>query len=197
MATFALPLLVLELRGWPVYLVVPLTLYALVVWAVAPLRRSVRWLHLGQLDRWTCAAIAAIVLVSSSALLGWYVLFRPDVRDLAEQIPAWAPATLVLAGAVFAIVNAVLEEVIWRGVMLEAWTTQLGVAGAVLAQAVAFGVIHAQGFPRGLSGVVMASLYGLMLGGLRLRAKGLAAPVLAHIGADATIFAILVGAVSG
>ncbi len=78
--------------------------------------------------------------------------------------------------------------------MLDAWTPQLGIAGAVLAQAVAFGVIHAQGFPRGVVGMVMASIYGLMLGVLRLRARGLAAPVLAHICADATIFAILAAA---
>jgi hypothetical protein len=39
--------------------------------------------------------------------------------------------------------------------------------------------------------VVLASIYGLMLGMLRTWAGGLAAPVIAHIFADATIFAIV------
>jgi membrane protease YdiL (CAAX protease family) len=57
---------------------------------------------------------------------------------------------------------------------------------------VLFGVIHAQGFPRGVEGMVMASAYGVALGLLRQRSGGLAASCAAHICADATIFALLI-----
>lgn len=98
----------------------------------------------------------------------------------------------MLAGALFATVNALLEEVVWRGVMQDALAAQLGLKGGLLAQAVVFGVIHAQGFPRGLIGILLASTYGLLLGMLRLRSGGIVAPIIAHVCADATIFAIVV-----
>ena len=43
-------------------------------------------------------------------------------------------------------------------------------------------------------GVVLASIYGLMLGMLRNWSNGLAAPVIAHICADATIFVLVLSA---
>jgi len=59
-------------------------------------------------------------------------------------------------------------------------------------QGVLFGVIHAHGFPRGVTGMVMASAYGVALGLLRLRSGGMATSCAAHVCADATIFALLV-----
>jgi membrane protease YdiL (CAAX protease family) len=156
------------------------------------LRQSVGWLKIGRLDGYALAAVAVITTVSCSGLVLWFVLFRPDVSDLAEFIPRWPPIYLLLAGAGFAILNALLEEVIWRGVMQDAFAVQFGPTWAVLAQAVGFGVLHAHGFPRGLAGMVMATIYGLMLGDLRRRVQGVAAPVIAHVGADTTIFAIVV-----
>jgi hypothetical protein len=52
--------------------------------------------------------------------------------------------------------------------------------------------MHVHGFPRGVSGVVLAGAWGGMLGKLRQRAGGLLAPVLAHIVADATIASIII-----
>jgi membrane protease YdiL (CAAX protease family) len=46
-----------------------------------------------------------------------------------------------------------------------------------------------------VSGAALAGLYGLLLGLLRQRSGGLAAPTFAHVFADATIFAIVTGLV--
>jgi membrane protease YdiL (CAAX protease family) len=40
----------------------------------------------------------------------------------------------------------------------------------------------------------LAAMWGAMIGALALRSRGLAAPVVAHIAADAVIFAVLAGA---
>jgi membrane protease YdiL (CAAX protease family) len=66
-----------------------------------------------------------------------------------------------------------------------------GALPAMFIQGVAFGIVHANGFPRGVVGVVLASVYGVSLGLLRLRSGGLLAPFVAHVIADATIFGIL------
>ena len=77
-------------------------------------------------------------------------------------------------------------------------TEQGAPAAAIVGiQALSFGVAHIQGFPRGALGVALAAVYGLLLGVLRLRAGGLLAPVLAHIGADAVIYALILATALG
>ena len=189
---FALPLLIPALRPWPLYLLVPLTAYFLVVAVVPPLRRGLGWLRVGRLDGPVLAWTAAVIVVSSAALATWFVLARPDVGDLAGQIPHLNPAALALLGLGFSVLNALMEEAAFRGVMQEALTAEWGPWWGIGLQGVLFGVIHAQGFPRGVEGMVMASVYGVALGLLRWRSGGLAASCAAHVCADATIFALLV-----
>ncbi len=50
--------------------------------------------------------------------------------------------------------------------------------------------MHLHGFPRGWSGVVLASIYGVMMGALCRRARGLLAPWAAHLFADLAIVAV-------
>jgi membrane protease YdiL (CAAX protease family) len=101
---------------------------------------------------------------------------------------------VAVAGAFFSAFNALLEEVIFRGILLDALTAAIGASWAVVVQAVAFGVGHVHGYPPGPLGIALAAMYGLMLGLLRQRSGGLAAPWVAHVFADATIFWIVVTA---
>ncbi len=181
-----------ELRPWPLYLLAPLTIYALIVAGVPPLRRGVHWMRIGRLDGVVLAWTAVIILGSSVALMLWFVLARPDVSDLTEKIPHVGPMQLFVIGITFSVANALMEEAIFRGVFQEALTAEWGPWPAIVIQGVLFGVLHSQGFPRGLEGMIMASVYGVALGWLRLRSRGMAAPCIAHVCADATIFALLV-----
>ena len=189
-----IPMLLPALAGWPWHILVPLLGYAIVVCLNGPLRRSLNWLHFGRLDGRVLAVTTAIVLVSSTALVLYYLLFSPDLSHLSEHFPAATGLTLILAGVLFSVVNALMEELAFRGIVMDALESQLQATTALAAQALAFGAAHYHGFPAGPVGVVLASIYGLMLGMLRRWANGLAAPVIAHICADATIFAIVVNA---
>jgi uncharacterized protein len=195
LALLAVPFFVRGLQHWPWYLLAPLSAYLLVVFAVAPLRRTVRWNRCGRLRGAVLAATGAIIVTSTSVLLLYEAFFRPDVGSLADQLPLCLPVPVIMAGALFAALNALLEEVIFRGILLDGLTSAVGGTWAVLVQALAFGVGHAHGYPPGTLGIVLAATYGLMLGVLRLRAGGLAAPWIAHVFADAAIFWIVAGAV--
>jgi membrane protease YdiL (CAAX protease family) len=196
-ALLAVPLFVPALRWWPLYLLAPLAAFAAVVAAVPPLRRGIGWLRVGRLDVRVLAATAGLVVVSSAALVLWFLLARPDVGDLAGQVPRGRWEVLLPAGAVFAAGNAAMEEAVFRGVLQDALEAEWGRWWAAGVQGVAFGVIHSQGFPRGPAGMAMASAYGVALGLLRVWAGGLGACVLAHTAADATIFALLAGSAAG
>lgn len=176
---------------WPWHLLAPLLAFGLIAAAVPPLRRTLAWARAGRLDRPILGTTAAVIVATSATLLTFDSLARPDVSHLAEHIPLPPGVPLVVTAVLFAGVNALLEELYFRGVLLDAFASQLGPAAAVVVQAVVFG--HAQGYPPGQVGVVLAALYGGVLGALRLWAGGLAAAFVAHVCADLTIFGIVVG----
>ena len=121
LALLTLPSFTRELQLWPLYLLVPLALYALIVAVVPPLRSSVHWLRLGRFDGAVLAWTAAIILGASAALVLWFVLARPDVSALTQKIPHVGPMPLLLIGVTFSLTNAILEEAIFRGVFQEAY----------------------------------------------------------------------------
>lgn len=177
---------------WPTPLLLALVLYAATVRLMPRLGSAAAWLRAGCVDASLVVLIVLTVLTSSLALVIWHVIARPDLSDLYAQMPRFSPVLLAGTGLVFALFNAAAEEAVWRGIFLHALLgTRLYAWIAVLVQAASFGTCHIQGFPRGLSGVVLAGIYGLMLGYIRVRSGGMLAPWTAHVFADLTIFAIL------
>ncbi|MFI5397490.1 MAG: CPBP family intramembrane glutamic endopeptidase [Candidatus Binatia bacterium] len=145
-----------------------------------PLGRVLGWATFG------CAA------VTPGALVAWVLLLQPDLSDITRNLPAVNPALLVLGGIGFALLNALCEEWIWRGVIQSRLTALFSPRVAVVVQALSFGVVHAHGFPRGIVGVALAGTWAILLGALRARAGGLLAPTIAHVVADATIATITI-----
>lgn len=140
-------------------------------------------------------ATALVGGVTPFALSAWLFLARPDLRDVLQgYVPALPLPVLIVGAALFAVVNAALEELIWRGVLTDRLEAMFSPGVAVALQAASFGAQHAHGFPRGVAGVALAGAWAVMLGALRLRSRGLAAPLIAHVVADTTI-AVLVLAV--
>jgi membrane protease YdiL (CAAX protease family) len=187
----ALPAFIPGLARWPWHLLTPVLIYGGIVAVVPPLRRSLDWLRVGRLDGRILAVSAAIVLISAAALVLYYLVFRPDLQYLAEHLPTGTGMTLLLAGAFFSVTNAVLEEIVFRGVLQQAFAARLGISAAVVLQGVAFGIAHLHGYPPGPVGAVLAGIDGIVQGALRQWSGGLAAAVLTHICADATIFTIV------
>ena len=85
----------------------------------------------------------------------------------------------------------------YRGVLQGALDTARLTAPAVLIlQAVAFAALHFRaGFPRGIGGLGVTFVYGVLLGELRRCAGGLAAPFITHVLTDAVIVSIVLALV--
>jgi uncharacterized protein len=180
-------------RRWPWMLLIPILLYWALVQSFRQLRLTAAWLRVGRptLPMWIAAATVAVV--SAACLLLWFKLARPDVKWQAGLIPTWSPGRLVLLGVGFALFNAAMEEMIWRGVVFHALErTGLPTVPVVLIQALSFGVAHLHGFPSGSVGILLASAYGAILGVLRSQTRGLLVPFVTHAVTDFSIFEILV-----
>jgi len=189
-----LPLAVPFFGYWPFRLLAPLLGYHLIVLSVPPLRRSYMAVRLGRISKDVFVLMAAAVLVSTVALIGWCMLMRPDLSLYFGQIPNMPLAVIPFAGLGFAIVNAVMEEFAFRGIILHAATSAVASAPVAIAiQAVAFGLFHyIGGFPNGIAGVLMTLIYGLLLGIVRVGSKGMMAPIVTHMFADLVIFSLLI-----
>ncbi|MFO0701170.1 MAG: type II CAAX endopeptidase family protein [Nitrospira sp.] len=146
-----------------------------------------RW-TVGKVPWWPtalCAAVAPIALVS------WVLLMNPNIDDLIQPISRFSLPLLLAGSVVFVLLNAIGEELIWRGVFQMSLRTLFGSYAAIILQGLSFGVQHANGFPRGIVGVCLAFLWGLLQGWLRDRSGGLLAPMIAHIVADTSIVIIV------
>jgi membrane protease YdiL (CAAX protease family) len=179
---------------WPWYLLVPLAAYSVLVLIISPLRRSFPGISLGRVNHAGVAATLGITLVSCGVLIGYQTLFAPDVSALKAVLPSTMLGNLVLAGLCFSLGNAVLEELIFRGVLYDALAGGWDALTAILVSAVIFGIVHARGYPSGQLGIVLAGLYGAALGLLRWWSGGLGLGIGSHVCADATIFGILASA---
>ena len=177
---------------WPL----PGVVAVLVAWAVA--RRSGRagrwraWVRRGSTTPELPLLMGTTIVATAAALLAWQRLFDgrlpPEYVEASAGRPLWL---LVVAGAGFSLVNAAVEEAVFRGVLQTALVEVSGPVFAVVVQAVAFGLLHVVGVPHGALGALMAGTWGLLLGVMRWRTQGLLAPYVAHVAADATIFCVL------
>jgi membrane protease YdiL (CAAX protease family) len=176
---------------WPWYLVLPLLAYVIVVVAWPRLRRTAPRLTLGRMVGWPLAVALVLAITTVVALLGFQALARPEVAGLAAGLPVAAFGSLLVAGVCFSTTNAVLEELIFRGVLWEATAAEWNRGVALGATTILFGLGHVHGYPPGPLGAVLAGVFGMALGLLRLWTGGLGLTILVHICADATIFTIL------
>jgi uncharacterized protein len=188
-----LPLIAPTLGFWPQILLLPIIIYALVVVAIPNLQHSILWLRAGHLTSDIIILILATIVLSSLALVSWYLLFQPNISSHLAMIPKMPVWLLPLACLGFAMVNAAMEEIVFRGIIMQALDSALGAGNlTVIIQAGSFACFHyLAGFPHGFWGFAMVFVYGFMLGLLRRRSHGILAPWIAHVLADITIFAIL------
>ena len=178
---------------WPLNILAPLAVYGGAVMLSPPLRQSVGWLRAGRSGRDVRMLILATVVVSGVALVAWTALTKPDLEHHLALVPALPLWVYPLVAVAFAVVNAAMEEAIFRGVMMEALDSALGDGyWSTGTQAVSFAALHyLTGFPSGVLGFFMVLVYGVMLGVIRRRSSGLLAPWIAHVMTDISIFSIL------
>ena len=198
-AMTAMPLVSPLFRDWPFSLLVPLIAYFLIAISAPKLRQTLSWLRPGYFGRDILVLVAATAAISGIALYLWNYALRPDLTRHLAYIPPVPFRFYPFLGLGFAVLNAAMEEAAFRGIVMQATDSAFGPGVlSLLLQAGLFGALHfLQGFPRGVWGVGMAFIYGIMLGHIRRKSRGMLAPWLAHVCADLVIFAILAGIMLG
>jgi len=184
-------LLIPPLRRWPWIWLAPFIGYFVIVAGIPRLRQSMCWLRFGNVTlKWSLITVVLMIL-TSAALVTFHLAVRPEVTEFRGAFPFEVMGGVVTAGIIFSLVNATLEEWIFRGILFDALHSQWSGAVTVAATSILFGLGHSRGYPPGLLGVGLAMLFGVTTGMLRLWTGGLALPIALHIVADATIYSLL------
>jgi len=194
MTTPSLLLLPEGLWRWPFPLLVPLSIYLLIVVLSKPLRQTADWLRVGRLTRGLIIIFAALIsVVSSGALILYQVLLAPELSYMDRYLPLDLLGPPLGTAVIFSILNPILEEVVFRGILYQAFAAYWPWHVAAAATSVIFGAGHVGGYPPGLLGGILAGLYGYALAVLRRHSNGMLLVILVHAVADATIMALRTG----
>ena len=189
---------------WPV----PVLLSAVTVYLMSCGQRA--WLRGGIAELGTCTLrrrqAIAIVSISAATALSCVLAFTLTRFNLSDDFqylditkpPSWM---LALVAGIAALLNALSEEYVWRGVLWRWLSDSLESLPlfslnfiVISATSVSFGMSHfANGLPSGWSGAGAAVLLGVFLGLVRAHTRGLLLPVAIHTCIDFTIFWVFLG----
>jgi membrane protease YdiL (CAAX protease family) len=166
---------------------------ALILAAVAVVLRRSRWsLHDIGVRRASIrnvgASVGLLVVVGLAAGLVGPALAEPYFGPLPVDL---GNVSAIVPALIFAIANGVLEETVYRGVLLETLRRLRGTPFALVVQAVAFGLAHGVGsdFAGSPLPVMLATAAGgLGLGLIAIRSGSLLLPIALHVALDIPIY---------
>jgi membrane protease YdiL (CAAX protease family) len=139
----------------------------------------------------TLLFIILFSLLSIISLATWFIF--QNENPYVEFIPNLPIPVLIISGIGFAIINAIYEEGIFRSILFSYFSKELGVIGAAILQSIWFSLLHYQaGFPSGIIGIGLTFIFGLMMGYLVYRTRGLLVPIIIHALADFAIFILVI-----
>jgi hypothetical protein len=119
------------------------------------LRAMFRWPRLGTFW-WVVAGMLIVQLLFSVGAITLTQLIAPGLDDALEGV---GQGNLVLALIGIVIVPPLVEETVFRGVLLERYAVRWRVGVGIVVAALLFGILHADPVGAGMFGVVTALLY--------------------------------------
>lgn len=136
--------------------------------------------------------VLAISINFASTLLSRFI---PKTLPIDQYFRTSQSAWLMAAFAI--LVAPVFEELFFRGLLYPALRRHMPTGGALVITAFAFALIHQGQLARAWAPLLMLFIVGLVLTGVRARAKSVAASYIVHATYNATIFVLIFVATSG
>jgi membrane protease YdiL (CAAX protease family) len=136
---------------------------------------------------WTVLGMTVVLLLFSVGASSLTSLLFPGLTETAAISTDQNPVLLFVS---LVVLPPLVEELLFRGVLLERWTVKWRLGVAVIVQAVCFGILHVDPVGAGVFGVCMALFY--------LRARTLLVPMAVHAMNNGTVFLlVMLGVGSG
>ncbi len=145
----------------------------------------IKWLWSKTGTPWSKFGLVLAICLSLGTLLFLVLAGRPPMDILVKAVP-FLPMVLVAAA-----LNSFNEEMTYKASFLSVLVDVVGKQQSLLLMAVYFGALHFYGVPYGITGVLMATLLGWLLGKSMLETRGLFWAWFIHFLQDVCIFTFL------
>jgi membrane protease YdiL (CAAX protease family) len=136
--------------------------------------------------RWSVLGPMLLVLISAGLIVQLWAVSHPSGHFRAGVILAGLPAAIV-----FAVVNSSCEEFRFRCVLLAQGARSVGMAQAIAATSILFGLAHFNGHPSGISGVLMSTFFAWVVAKSMVDTGGWGWAWLMHFVQDVIIFLVV------
>jgi len=146
----------------------------------------------GQTRQWTRHAFV-IGLLFAAVVLALFALLPKNLQGLgANPVPIGLPVDVLMVVAIgYATFSTLMEETIFRSVMVAFSRSHLTPPVAVMAQGLVFGAMHYRvGFPSNAGGALLSLIWGLLAGWLVLKADSIYPAFVMHF---VVVFTLFVG----
>ncbi|MBK8903973.1 MAG: CPBP family intramembrane metalloprotease [Anaerolineaceae bacterium] len=129
-------------------------------------------------------ALLTFIIILAATLLPNLARFGLD--SVGQALP------LLPAALLFAAMNSIYEEVVFRAAFLAPLVPVIGQGHALAITILLFGLGHLTGaVPSGIVGVLLAGFFALVIGKAMLETKGIVWPWICHFAADTAVFIFL------
>jgi membrane protease YdiL (CAAX protease family)/CheY-like chemotaxis protein len=129
----------------------------------------------------------AVFLIPVGMALGVLIYLLIEPRALGREL---ATSNLALVALVVIINPAVVDEIVFRGIIQRAGTAVLGTGLSILYTSLLYAAILPAGLNGGLTGVVVTFCLGLLLSAITLRTGSILSAATAHAGLALGLFVI-------
>lgn len=173
---------------WPIDLFAGTIL--LVLFNKYTLKEKSRFTWKLQLNKQTMLSLF-LILIPSVFSLYLYFIFHKNVANKwpLPNMPIWA---IPFAVAIIALINGLREEIYFRFFLQNYLKEVTNAPIAIIGTSIVFGYLHFQaGFPEGYLGVILTSLFGLMIGIQFNYFKSATLSWITHSITDAIMFVII------
>lgn len=135
------------------------------VFAMTGMEWQSLFFNTGETKRYTRTAMMLAVAVAALILAVFFVM--PNVLGPNPTPKEWPADVIIVMAIGYAIFSALMEETIFRSVMLAFARQHMSMNAAVVAQAAVFAAMHYRmGFPTQVAGAALAFVWGLAAGWL-------------------------------
>lgn len=135
------------------------------VFAMTGMEWKALFFNAGETKRYTRTAMLLALAVAALILAVFYA--TPNLLGLNPTPKEWPVDVIIVMALGYAIFSALMEETIFRSIMLAFARQHMGMNAAIVAQAAVFAAMHYRmGFPTKATGAALAFLWGLSAGWL-------------------------------
>jgi len=171
----------------------PLALYGLLVWKIPLLHPGRRAFVVEKIEKRPLAIAIFVTVLSIIGLVLWYIQGDVDFSGFTDAFSNRGTLAVILGGVGFSVVNVIVSETIFRGVVWQGIEECIpGAVFVVLIQGLLYGASHFWGaIPNGWEGAILSGIFALFLGIIRHASRGVLLPMAAHLCVDLTLLALV------